>query len=320
MSNAEEIIDKIDSYLSKSSLKTFNPTHEEFLDFIETHWAMADDEKYNLHYSRIIIGRMMTEYVKMKDAKNLARWIEMYDLHYKSAQHPNYFRNWYKGTKFFDAGNEEKALHYFQLSYDQNPDHIFRSNCSYSQFFNQYLDQPRILPDIPTKAEEIYFQMDLPYWQIFFKEDEDQLEFNFIDEEDEILQEPNDLQQKALDYLQENQEMMLKSMLTALLEKYPELQNQYEYNEEDKPFFMPDITSIEGFSNLLTQSQCYLMNVYKNDFPYFGFSFGCSWDSEHDLGFITYKDRVVEIGDAVLAFDTYTAENDLENYKAIING
>ena len=77
MSNAEEIIDKIDSYLSKSSLKTFNPTHEEFLDFIETHWAMADDEKYNLYHSSFIIGRMMTEYVKMKDAKNLARWIHI---------------------------------------------------------------------------------------------------------------------------------------------------------------------------------------------------------------------------------------------------
>lgn len=315
MSNAEEIIDKIDAYLSKSSLKTFNPSQEELLNFIETHWAMADDEKYNLYFSSIIIARMINEYVQLKDSKNLARWMEMDDLHYKSAQHPNYFRNWYKGTKFFDAGNEEKALQYFQLSYNENPDHIFKTNSSYSQFFNQFLDEPRILPEIIKKNEETYFQMALPYWQKFFKEDEDQLEFNFIDEEDEILQEPNDLQQKSLDYLQENQEIMLKSMLTALLEKYPELQDQYEYNEEDKPFYMPNITSIEGFSNLLTQSQCYVMNVYKNDFPYFGFSFGCSWDSEHDLGFITYKDRVVEIGDAVLAFDTYIAENDLENDK-----
>ncbi|MDM1298332.1 hypothetical protein HXZ94_07430 [Empedobacter falsenii] len=103
-------------------------------------------------------------------------------------------------------------------------------------------------------------------------------------------------------------------MLHALLERYPALQEQYDYDEEDKPDFMPDLKSIDGFSDLLSLQQCYVMNVYKNDFPYFGFSFGCSWDQEHDLGFVTYKDRVVEIGGADLAFDTYTAEDDLENY------
>lgn len=314
MSNAEEIIDKIDTYLSKSGLKTFNPTKEEFLNFIETHWAMADDEKYNFHYSSIIIVRMMNEYVQLKDSKNLARWIEMDDLHYKSAQHPNYFRNWYKGTKFFDAGNEEKALQYFQLSYDENQDHIFRSNCRYSQFFNQHLDQPRILPEIPKKEEETCFQMDLPYWQTFFKEDNNKLEFCFLDEDD-VYEPVNELQQKALEYLKENQEQILKSFLKSLLERYPTLQKAYDFNEEDKPYFMPDIKVIEDFSVLLTSCACYIMNVYKDDFPYFGFSFGCPWDNEHGLGVMMYKDRVLKIDDEEIAYSTHTAENDLENYK-----
>lgn len=315
MSNAEEIINKIDSYISKSGLKTFNPTKAEFLDFVETNWAIADEEKYNFHFSSIIIGRMMNEYVAQKDSENLSRWIAMDDLHTKSSQHPIYFRNWYKGSKFFDAGDTTKALEYFRLSYDENPDYIFKTNRSYYEFFNQHLENPRILPEIEVQEEMIYYQMDLPYWQTFFNEKDEQLSYNFMDDEDECLQEPNDLQQKALDYLQENQEEILQNMLTTLLEKYPEMQEQYEYDAEDKPFFMPDLTTIDGFSNLLNQLQCYVMNVYKNDFPYFGFSFGCSWDPEHDLGFITYKDRIVEMGGAELAFDTYTAKMDLEEYK-----
>lgn len=316
MSNAEEIVEKIDTFLTKSRLKTFKLSNEEFLDFIETNWAEADDEKYHIRYSTIIVGRMMNEYAKLKEYENLDRWMAMHDKLDNFFNNTDYIINWYRASIYFDAGNEEKAFAYFKLSYDENPDYIFSRKSKYSKFIDLHFQNPNKSLEETTEEEEreeTYFKIKLEVWQKFFKNEDEQLMFNFIDEEDELLDTPNALQQKAADYLVKNQEQILKSMLQSLLEKYPILQKQYNYSEEDKADFMPDITSIEGFSDLLSQSQCYVMNVYQNDFPYFGFSFGCSWDQEHDLGIITYKERVVEIGSADLAFDTYVAEKDLEN-------
>ncbi len=38
--------------------------------------------------------------------------------------------------------------------------------------------------------------------------------------------------------------------------------------------------------------------------------FGCTWDSEHGLGVMTHKNRIIEIGDASTAFLTWIADKD----------
>jgi len=43
---------------------------------------------------------------------------------------------------------------------------------------------------------------------------------------------------------------------------------------------------------------------------YIGFELGCTWDEEHGAGVMTYKERVVEIGQAGTSFSSWAAYND----------
>ncbi|KFF03578.1 hypothetical protein IW19_21550 [Flavobacterium reichenbachii] len=93
---------------------------------------------------------------------------------------------------------------------------------------------------------------------------------------------------------------------------YPEWKKRYDYSEKDKPDFMPDVTETKDFANLISPTTVYITSVFKDDLPYIGFLFSCSWDSEHGLGVMTHKDRIVEIGGADTAFLTWIAEEDMK--------
>jgi len=133
-----------------------------------------------------------------------------------------------------------------------------------------------------------------------------------LDEDGEIFGKPTTEQQNGLEYLQKNQEIILRNLLNELLKKYPDLQNIYNYSEENKQDFMSDLKAIQGFVDLLTPINFYVTSVIKEGYPYIGFGFSCSWDSEHCLGVMTHKDRIIEIAGADIAFDTWTAEKDLK--------
>ena len=90
-------------------------------------------------------------------------------------------------------------------------------------------------------------------------------------------------------------------MLLQLLEKYPSLQKIYEYSEKEKADFMPDLNTIDGFSDLVSPNSIYVLENEGKE-PNIGFFFSCSWDSEHGLGIMTYKGNVVAIGGADTAF------------------
>ena len=100
-------------------------------------------------------------------------------------------------------------------------------------------------------------------------------------------------------------------------EKNPEfdftiLKNDFEsYSKPRKKH----LNGINGFADLLSLSTFYVTSVYKDDTPYIGFLFSCSWDSEHGLGIMTHKDKIIEIDGADIAFDIYTAKKDLKQSK-----
>lgn len=81
-------------------------------------------------------------------------------------------------------------------------------------------------------------------------------------------------------------------------------------NTEAKEF-MPDVENIEQFKKLIGLSQIHIMNVNKDNIAYVGYEFGCSWDDEHGIGFMTHKDRVIDFGSADISFLTWAAEKDL---------
>jgi hypothetical protein len=116
----------------------------------------------------------------------------------------------------------------------------------------------------------------------------------------------------AYNYLTTNSEQVYKSILTRLLSEYKNLQADYGYDEDDAKEIMPDVDSVDQFKNLIGLSHVYLMNVSKDGFAYVGYEFGCTWDDEHGLGFMTHKDRIIDLGGADKSFLTWVAEKDLK--------
>lgn len=312
MSNAQNIIAEIDTFLDKSMLRKSKITKQELINFIEQKWQEADKEKYNIHQGSIFIGRMINEYININDFENMMRWIVEMDAHSLSKKHPAYINNYYNGECCLECGNEEKALEFFKLCYAENKDYIFTRAPFCYQFFNKHLENPKELTNKKDSDEEGFdIIFELKYWQDFFKENE-KLYYNLLDEDGEIVGKPTAEQQNGLEYLQKNQEVILRNLLNGLLKKYPDLQNIYNYSEENKQDFMPDLKGIQDFADLLTPINFYVTSVIKEGYPYIGFGFSCSWDSEHGLGVMTHKDRIIEIAGADIAFDTWTAEKDLK--------
>lgn len=303
MSNAATIINQISNFLDKFSLKTNKLTSEDLIKFIEEKWAEADNEKYNIHWGSIIIGRMTNEYIWAKDFENMMRWLKIADLHLSFNKNPTYIRNYYAGQCCLECGNEEKALEYFNLCYSEDPEYIFTRAPFCYEFFNKHLEYPREL-NINNNADdsEVNHIIHLPYWQKFFKEENKEIHFTILKNNFRATNKLNKKHLKGLKYLQDNQEFILNSILSDLLERYSALQIRYNYPEKDKNDFMPDIVDIYGFSDLLSIETIYLTSVYQDDVPYIGFLFSCSWDSEHSLGIMTHKNNIINVGDAETAF------------------
>ena len=115
----------------------------------------------------------------------------------------------------------------------------------------------------------------------------------------------------AYEYLTTHSQEVYNAVLGKLFAEYQNLQTDYGYDEEDKKGIMPDIENIEQFKDLIGLSQIHLLNVSKDNFAYVGYEFGCSWDDEHGLGFMTHKDRIIDFGGADTSFLTWVAKKDL---------
>jgi hypothetical protein len=113
----------------------------------------------------------------------------------------------------------------------------------------------------------------------------------------------------AYNYLTQNQEQIKTAILQGLLKEYKNLQELYGYAEDDE--LMPEIDNVSQFKNLIGLSTVHILNVNKDDIAYVGYQFGCTWDDEHGLGFMTHKDRIIEVGGADISFMTWVAKRDL---------
>ncbi len=155
-------------------------------------------------------------------------------------------------------------------------------------------------------------KIELIEWKSFFNEKKSEFTYSILKNDFEYVKRANKKHKDGLAFLQENQMLILESMLTKLLGMYSDLQKQYDYPEEVKPNVMPDITDLNGFADLLTLNHIYVISVYKDEIPYIGFLFSCSWEPEHALGVMMHKERVIEIDDAETAFSVWAAEKDLK--------
>ena len=310
MMNTQEIIDEIDNYLDKALLKTSKITNVELIEFIEEKWAQAGDEKYSIYASQIICGRMINEYAALKDVENVRRWLEMEKQHENSKSHPAYILNYYRGECFLKCGAEEEALKYLKLCYEDNPEYIFtRGKACIDLFCKNTGIKP---PKEKEKAKKEYFEdyVNLPTWEEFFGEEAKEILYNVGGDEPKYRL--SRIHKKGLKYVIDNQETILSALLNELNNQYADLQNEYDYDDEEKADFMPDVTKLSDFADLLSPMAIHILSVHKDGMPYIGYEFSCSWDREHALGFMMLKDNVVEMGGADCSFMSWIAENHLK--------
>ncbi|MBR8466147.1 hypothetical protein KDE13_07320 [Campylobacter sp. faydin G-140] len=69
-------------------LKTSKITKDEIINFIETKWTEADEKKYAMYSSYIIIAHMINEYTQAKDSLNLSHWLYKIDKHERAKENP----------------------------------------------------------------------------------------------------------------------------------------------------------------------------------------------------------------------------------------
>lgn len=153
-------------------------------------------------------------------------------------------------------------------------------------------------------------KIQLDSWSDFFKEVK-YIDLNIGgDSKTEKLEEKHKL---AYEYIVSNQENLLNLILNELMKKYPEMQEEYGYDEDELEEFMPSISNINEFKNILTPKRIYILNVENEGIAYTGFHFMCSWDEEHDFGIMMHKERIIKMGGSNSAFLSWIAEEDKGN-------
>lgn len=136
--------------------------------------------------------------------------------------------------------------------------------------------------------------------------------YNLLTGGDMVEDDPEikDYHVKAYDYTVQYQKVIQNNILERLFKEYTDLQNEYGYDDNDKALYMPDITTLNDFKTIIGLANVHLLNVEKDGVGYVGYEFGCTWDDEHGVGFMTHKDKVISFGGSDSSFLTWIAKKD----------
>lgn len=107
------------------------------------------------------------------------------------------------------------------------------------------------------------------------------------------------------------------AILAAVFAEYPTFRADYLdcFDEDGENFAdiaagVPELTAPDRLRALMGLGNVFVLDVARDGVAYVGFEFGCEWESEHGLGVLMHKDRVIEIGQAPTAFDGHAAKRD----------
>ena len=115
------------------------------------------------------------------------------------------------------------------------------------------------------------------------------------------------------EWVLENEEVLAKAAIAAILDEYPKLQELYGYSDEEAAEYMPDISGIDDLKPLIGLYAINIHQIVKDGVPYAGYEFGCTWDDEHGLGVLMHGSRVVEVGGSDTARLLWMAKRDAES-------
>lgn len=104
---------------------------------------------------------------------------------------------------------------------------------------------------------------------------------------------PSAEQVAAYVYLTENEKEVQDAVLQAILNAYPQWQEDWGGDAE----YMPDVTRTEQFQSLLLLWDLSIIGNPKSGHAYIYLGLLPNWDIEHGMGVILHKNRVVAVGD-----------------------
>lgn len=133
----------------------------------------------------------------------------------------------------------------------------------------------------------------LPYFNSFFKKTKK------ISIWQEQINENNVLHD-TLEFIDDNQEVLLNSALFVLFNLYPKLRKEYGYTEDELQRYMPEITSINDFSYIIEPTTIVIHPKSEKDHLMFGLIFDCLWD-DHGIGISFDNYEVIKAGNADVA-------------------
>ncbi|EMI22297.1 hypothetical protein RMSM_00773 [Rhodopirellula maiorica SM1] len=112
--------------------------------------------------------------------------------------------------------------------------------------------------------------------------------------------EPSEAQIAAVKYLLENQSRIITRVLDASLRwaRYFMESNEGWFDEEEV------ITNVSDLRENLAGLDILVSPQAVDGFAWIGFSTDCEWDEEHGLGVAVWKDTVIDVGHADVAFST----------------
>jgi hypothetical protein len=120
----------------------------------------------------------------------------------------------------------------------------------------------------------------------------------------------NECQKRNYEELVNRQEQLTPEILEAIFKYYKEayqyyhegfsLSNSMTKKEIEK--YLPTPTTPENLKKFIEPSTIYIANKKECEEGTMGISFGCTWDTEHDLGVVLKNWKVVQTGTGEIAF------------------
>src|SRR6266478_3102087 len=130
---------------------------------------------------------------------------------------------------------------------------------------------------------------------------------------------PTHAQARAFQHLLDNQKSIREAVLEGIFLVYDDWRESYygesissdggktyksgwELPDLVPPEKMPKLSNPGDLVRLISPSSVHVLAKETEGLTRIGFGFDCKWDEEHDLGVLTHKGRVVEVGQADTAF------------------
>ena len=106
-------------------------------------------------------------------------------------------------------------------------------------------------------------------------------------------------------YLTENEQTIRDAVLQAILDVYPQWQEDYGGDAEN----IPDVTELGQFQSLLLLRGVSILRGAKEGDSAIYLDFDPNWDVEHGIGAVLHKDRVLAVGNHDLVSDVWGTYN-----------